>query len=148
MAERWPRLPANGRFRRSGAAAQRDLELQQEGRLRRGQRLRLLCHCAPDRCHAEGITRLLERRTGAVYAVADEWVGASGGGAGSSSGARGPSEWCTQSRRRRGRGGAAGVLAVAGAGEAAAVARATAEGTTAWAEREAVATEAVAMGAR
>ena len=30
-----------------------------ERRLRGGERLRLMCHCAPNRCHAEAIARLL-----------------------------------------------------------------------------------------
>ena len=31
-------------------------------RMRAGERLRLLCHCAPRRCHAQGIVRWLLRR--------------------------------------------------------------------------------------
>ena len=41
-----------------------------EGRLRAGESLRLMCWCAPARCHGDGIARLLENRIGSPAKLA------------------------------------------------------------------------------
>ena len=40
-----------------------------EARLRAGESLRLMCWCAPSRCHGDGIARCLQRRLGGESAV-------------------------------------------------------------------------------
>jgi hypothetical protein len=58
-------LHVDHRFAMAHARTEHEAELQRlEGRLRAGESLRLMCWCAPKRCHAAGIARCLNRRLG------------------------------------------------------------------------------------
>ena len=52
------------RFRSRDSAAVKGLVHDLEQRVRAGQRVRLLCHCAPKRCHTEAIRDVILRRIG------------------------------------------------------------------------------------
>jgi hypothetical protein len=49
---------------RIGAAERQEALSQLEDKLRRGESLRLLCHCHPKRCHGDGIARAPQQRVG------------------------------------------------------------------------------------
>jgi hypothetical protein len=72
-------LRVDSRFASANSRTELEAELQRlEGRLRAGESLRLMCWCAPKRCHAAGIARCLNRRLGRPEELL--LVGAGGGG--------------------------------------------------------------------